>query len=246
VSEQLKQWWRYPFGAAGPVSVALWTTVGILGVVGRLMLSPPGQGDPAALALVIGYLAMYISRKWFMKRRGIGPIRIRATWRLQIIGLIVVALAIAVQSSFHLAIAWLFPLAACFVLAWEFDRRQTWIKLGRPGDPRWALDWSPEVDPAYDYRAIEALRQKNNDGARQLIDKAAEMDVEGWREVAVLYHRACVEATTGEREAALDHLHAAFASNDKSVPMALKQAQKDPDLASIRDDPRFPRLAVAG
>ena len=51
------------------------------------------------------------------------------------------------------------------------------------------------------------------------------------------YQLACVEARAGNRERALDELNAAVAAAERFR----EHAAKDDDLASIRDDPRFPR-----
>jgi hypothetical protein len=51
-----------------------------------------------------------------------------------------------------------------------------------------------------------------------------------------MYDLACVEALMGDRDAALEHLGAAV-----SNPRLREHAQKDSDLDSIRDDPRFPK-----
>jgi hypothetical protein len=52
----------------------------------------------------------------------------------------------------------------------------------------------------------------------------------------VLYNLACAEALAGSGEDALTHLAEAVAGD----PRAREWAQTDADLASIRDDPRFP------
>ena len=50
------------------------------------------------------------------------------------------------------------------------------------------------------------------------------------------YQLACVEALAGNRERALDELTIAV----KSAERLRAHAKADADLASIRDDPRFP------
>ena len=52
----------------------------------------------------------------------------------------------------------------------------------------------------------------------------------------ILYNLACAEARLGEADAALEHLNAAVAKEQQFV----EYAKSDDDLASIRDDPRFP------
>ena len=54
---------------------------------------------------------------------------------------------------------------------------------------------------------------------------------------AIHYHLACVEARDGNSERALEELQVAV----ERRPTLLGPAQTDEDLASIRDDPRFPR-----
>ena len=54
---------------------------------------------------------------------------------------------------------------------------------------------------------------------------------------AIHYHLACVEARDGNSERALEELRVAVVRR----PTLLGPAQTDEDLASIRDDPRFPR-----
>jgi tetratricopeptide (TPR) repeat protein len=56
------------------------------------------------------------------------------------------------------------------------------------------------------------------------------------------YQLACFHARAGHRAEALEHLRAA-AERD---PAALEYAAGDDDLASIRDDPGFPRRDAAG
>jgi len=53
----------------------------------------------------------------------------------------------------------------------------------------------------------------------------------------LLYNLACAEARLGEREAALDHI----GESVEAEPRYREFAQTDDDLASIRDDERFPR-----
>jgi tetratricopeptide (TPR) repeat protein len=53
---------------------------------------------------------------------------------------------------------------------------------------------------------------------------------------SALYNVACAEALLGERDAALEHLARAL----ELSPKAREWVVDDEDLASIRDDPRFP------
>jgi hypothetical protein len=54
-----------------------------------------------------------------------------------------------------------------------------------------------------------------------------------------LYNLACAEARLGEREPALEHIVRAVELEERFR----EPAQSDPDLESIRDDPRFPKPA---
>jgi quercetin dioxygenase-like cupin family protein len=68
--------------------------------------------------------------------------------------------------------------------------------------------------------------------ARTILEQAlAEADLP-----AIHYHLACVEARDGNSERALEELRVAV----ERRPTLLAPAQTDEDLASIRDDPRFP------
>jgi tetratricopeptide (TPR) repeat protein len=55
----------------------------------------------------------------------------------------------------------------------------------------------------------------------------------------LLYNLACAEARLGEADAALEHLRRAVELEDRFAGFA----QDDEDLASLRDDPRFPSPA---
>jgi quercetin dioxygenase-like cupin family protein len=69
--------------------------------------------------------------------------------------------------------------------------------------------------------------------ARTILEQAlAEADLP-----AIHYHLACVEARDGNSERALEELRVAV----ERRPTLLTPAQTEEDLASIRDDPRFPR-----
>jgi len=53
----------------------------------------------------------------------------------------------------------------------------------------------------------------------------------------IVYNLACAEACAGRPDDAFEHLARAL----ELRPAFLETAQHDPDLASLRDDPRFPR-----
>jgi tetratricopeptide (TPR) repeat protein len=74
--------------------------------------------------------------------------------------------------------------------------------------------------------------------AKRLLEEARRE----YPETGVLYYNlACAEARLGEKDAALDHLAKAVALEDRFA----EYAQDDDDLASLRDDPRFPAATPA-
>jgi hypothetical protein len=90
-----------------------------------------------------------------------------------------------------------------------------------------------EVSPwEYYFPALAPMHEGDYDTARRMIEDAI---VE--KEVPVLHYQlACIEALAGNRTRALDELTIAVAGAERLA----KHAQTDADLASIRDDPRFP------
>jgi hypothetical protein len=95
-----------------------------------------------------------------------------------------------------------------------------------PGQPFTPSPW--ELSAA----AIPAFTAGDYDRARAIL--ASVLD-ERPDEPSVLYNLACAEARLGRRDEALAHLAEAAAR-----PELAAAAQTDEDLASIRDDPRFP------
>ena len=85
----------------------------------------------------------------------------------------------------------------------------------------------------YFFPALPHMRAGEFEEAKQIIHEGFEAKP---GHPALLYHLACVEALAGEREAALEHVNEAVAKADRFRIYA----QADDDLASIRDDPRFP------
>jgi Tetratricopeptide repeat len=83
------------------------------------------------------------------------------------------------------------------------------------------------------FPAIPHLRAGEFDEAKRIVQEGL---AEKPGHPALLYSLACVEARAGEREAALEHVNEAAAKADRFRSCA----QTDDDLASIRDDPRFP------
>ena len=88
----------------------------------------------------------------------------------------------------------------------------------------------------YFFPALPHMREGRFEEAKALIHEGL---AEKPDQPALLYHLACAEALAGERDAALEHLNAAVAGAERFRGFA----QDDEDFASIRDDPRFPRLA---
>jgi Flp pilus assembly protein TadD len=117
--------------------------------------------------------------------------------------------------------------------AYEIRRRRRWAKAAYPGDPRWATDWTLEADPAYKFRAFSPLHAGRYAEARLLFLKALESEP---GDAGILYNLACAEALGGEPEQALAHLNEAVSAHQRYR----ESARADPDLASIRGDPRFP------
>jgi hypothetical protein len=84
----------------------------------------------------------------------------------------------------------------------------------------------------YFFPALPAMRDGGYDTARRIIEEGLEQ-----KDVPVMHYQlACVEALAGNRERALDELKLATDGSDRFR----EYARTDEDLASIRDDPRFP------
>jgi tetratricopeptide (TPR) repeat protein len=84
------------------------------------------------------------------------------------------------------------------------------------------------------FPAIPLMREGRYAEAKALIEEGLETKPGNG---TLLYSLACVESLAGERDAALDHLNAAVAAEERFRA----HAQDDEDFAAIRDDPRFPR-----
>jgi hypothetical protein len=86
----------------------------------------------------------------------------------------------------------------------------------------------------YIFPSLPARNAEDWDTARQILEDAiAEND-----HPSIHYHLACVEARAGNRERALDELNVAV----ERRPRLLGPMGGEEDFASIRDDPRFPKL----
>ncbi len=84
----------------------------------------------------------------------------------------------------------------------------------------------------YFFPALPLLRIGDYDAARRTLEEGMKE-----KEAPVMHYQlACVEALAGNRERALDELAIAVEGSDRYR----EHAQTDEDLASIRDDPRFP------
>lgn len=82
------------------------------------------------------------------------------------------------------------------------------------------------------FPSLPARNEGDWDAARRILEDAiAEHD-----HPSIHYHLACVEARAGNRERALDEVVHAV----ERRPRLREPAQTEEDLASIRDDPRFP------
>jgi hypothetical protein len=76
------------------------------------------------------------------------------------------------------------------------------------------------------------MRDGDYDTARRILEEGLAQ-----KDVPVMHYQvACVEALAGNRERALDELTLACDGS----PRLREHAKTDEDLASIRDDPRFP------
>ena len=85
----------------------------------------------------------------------------------------------------------------------------------------------------YFFPALPPTRAADYDTARQILEEGlAEKDAP-----VIHYQLACVEALAGNGERALDELTLAVEGSEN----LRRHAQTDDDLASIRDDPRFPK-----
>jgi hypothetical protein len=99
---------------------------------------------------------------------------------------------------------------------------------GKPGVAHEVSAWE------YTFAASPHLREGRYDDARRLLLEGLEAKPGS---PPLLYDLACVEALDDESDKALELLSEAVAADERFR----KYAQTDEDLASIRDDPRFPR-----
>jgi tetratricopeptide (TPR) repeat protein len=102
---------------------------------------------------------------------------------------------------------------------------------GKPGEPHEISAWE------YSFAASPHLRAGRYDEARRTLREGLEAKPGS---PPILYDLACVEALDGESEKALELLNEAVSADERFRGYA----QTDDDLASIRDDPRFPRAGA--
>lgn len=88
------------------------------------------------------------------------------------------------------------------------------------------------------FAGVPAFEAKRYDEAKALLLEGLELHPGN---ASLLYNLACVEAVSGEKDAALEHL-AEAAKN----PRFRRFAETDSDFDSLRDDPRFTRLIAPG
>jgi hypothetical protein len=81
--------------------------------------------------------------------------------------------------------------------------------------------------------AFSRLRAGDPEGGRAAMNQALAREPDAWQGA---YNAACFEALAGETDAALDQLRRAVAGGGDDVRT---YAETDPDLESLRADPRF-------
>jgi tetratricopeptide (TPR) repeat protein len=111
---------------------------------------------------------------------------------------------------------------------WEGTLAATKIWMER--DPRDGHPLQLAGDAAYQLRRYG--------DAALYYEKAA---ARGWIPAITFYNAACSRALAGERDRAIENLEKAFATGFMQDRTAVL---RDPDLATVRDDPRFQRLVA--
>jgi tetratricopeptide (TPR) repeat protein len=99
-----------------------------------------------------------------------------------------------------------------------------------------AVEQDPEYDRAYFWRGYARARMKLYEEA--LEDFQVAIDVTDSQSVRYtsIYNQACVYALAGNADKAIEHLHK---SREAGFQKILDQMSTDPDLDSIRHDPRY-------
>lgn len=111
---------------------------------------------------------------------------------------------------------------------WEATLASTKVWIER--DPRNGHPHQLAGDASYQLRRFgDAALHYEQAGAR------------GWIPAITFYNAACSRALAGERDRAIEDLEKAFATGYMQDRAAVLQ---DPDLTSVRDDPRFQRLVA--
>jgi tetratricopeptide (TPR) repeat protein len=99
---------------------------------------------------------------------------------------------------------------------------------GARGEPFRVSPWE------FTFAGIPAYKAKRYDEAEALLREGLELYPEN---ASLLYDLACLDALQGRSDEALEHLRTAV----EAQPKFKEYAATDDDLASIRDDPRFPK-----
>jgi tetratricopeptide (TPR) repeat protein len=99
---------------------------------------------------------------------------------------------------------------------------------GTRGEPFRVSPWE------FAFAGTPAWKAKRYDEAEALLRQGLELYPDN---ASLLYDLACLDALQGRTDEALEHLHSAL----EAQPKFKEYAAKDDDLASIRDDPRFPK-----
>ena len=102
---------------------------------------------------------------------------------------------------------------------------------GKPGEAYTPSAWE------YWFAATPLSQAGDHEGAIRTITEGFEVHPE---HRMLYYQLACYEAAAGKTDDALEHLNKAVAQSERMR----EWAQTDEDLASIRDDPRFPGPAA--
>ena len=102
---------------------------------------------------------------------------------------------------------------------------------GKPGEAYEVSAWE------YVFLSTPDLQEGRYDEARKLLQEGLEAKPGS---APILYNLACVEARAGASDKALELLNESVAADERFR----EYAQKDEDLVSIRDDPRFPGAAA--
>jgi quercetin dioxygenase-like cupin family protein len=113
------------------------------------------------------------------------------------------------------------------------DADTTILAIGAtPGVPFSPSAWEENAD------ILPLFESGDYQEAKERLERVLERDPD---DAGMVYNLACAEARLGEAEAALEHLRRAIERQERLRDLA----QNDPDLESIRTDPRFPAPAAS-